>query len=109
MTAEQTVWYCRFSLSDTGMDIARQLQDKGKAVCPSLASPDSTAAGNRDISAALTSDLKECDTFSSALPAKRKKTPATKNKDQDRCRTLVRTVLHVTPCQQVHLVSTPVS
>ncbi|GFG29411.1 hypothetical protein Cfor_02614 [Coptotermes formosanus] len=70
------------------MDIARQLCNKGDDVSPSLPSPDSTAAGNGEMSATLTSDLREYDTFSAAISAKRK-TTAAKNRDHNNCHTLV--------------------
>ena len=108
VNAEQTVVCCRFSLSDAGTDIARQLQDKGDAVCASLSSPDSTAAGNAEMSPTLTSDRKEYSTFSAAISVKRKTTDA-KNRDHDNCHTLVRIALRLTSCQQVYLVSKPSS
>jgi hypothetical protein len=69
---------------------------------------DSTAAGNAEMSATLTVDHKECNTFSAATSLKRKTTDA-KNRDHDNCHTLVRTALLVTSCQQVYLVSKPSS
>jgi hypothetical protein len=71
--------------------------DKGDAVCPSLVSPYSTAAGNGEMSATRTSDLKEYDTVIAAISVKRK-TTAAKNRDHNSCYTLVRTALHVTSC-----------
>lgn len=92
MIAEQTVRCCRFSLSDAGAAVAQQLLDKGDATCPNLASPDSTPAGHGEESATLTSDPKECDTFSAATSVKRKKTTAVKNRDHKNSHTMVRTV-----------------
>jgi hypothetical protein len=74
VNAKQTVQCCRFSLSDSGTDIAQQLQDKGDSICSNLASPDSTAAGHGKVSAILMSDPKTCDTFSAATSVKRKTT-----------------------------------
>jgi len=64
----------------------------GDATCPNLASPDSTAAGHGEVSATLTPDPKEYDTFSAATSVKRKKTTAVKNKDHKNCHTAVQTV-----------------
>lgn len=86
---EQTVRCCRFSLSDAGAAVAQQLQGKGDATCPNLASPDSTAAGRGEVSATLASDHKEYDTFSAATSVKRKKTTAVKNRDHKECHTAV--------------------
>lgn len=92
MNAEQTVPCCRFSLSDAGSALAQQLQDKGDAMCPNLASPDSTAPSHEEVSATRTSDPKEHDTFSTATSVKRKKNTAVKKRDRNYCHTTVRTV-----------------
>jgi hypothetical protein len=92
VNAEQTVRCCRFSLSDAGAAVAQLLRDKGDATCPNLASPDSTAAGRGEVSATLTSDPKESDTFTAATSVKRKNTTAVKNRDRKNCHTVVRTV-----------------
>ena len=89
MNAEKTVQCCRFSLSDAGAAVAEQLQDKGDATCPNLASLDSTAAGHGEVSATLTSDPKEYDTFSAAASVTRKKTTAVKNRDHTNSHTTV--------------------
>ena len=91
LNAKQTVWCCRFSLSDAGAAVAQQLRDKGDAVCPNLASPDDTAAGHGEVSATLTSDPKESDTFSAATSVKRK-TTAVRIRGHKNCHTSVRTV-----------------
>lgn len=92
MNAERTVRCCRFSLSDAGAAVAKQLRDEGDAKCPNLASPDSTATGHREVSATLMSDPKEYDTSSAATSVKRKKNTAVKNRDHKTCLTTVRTV-----------------
>jgi hypothetical protein len=92
VNAEQTVQCCRFSLSRAGSAVAQQLQDKGDATCPNLASPDSTAAGHGEESATLMSDPKEYDTCSAATSVKRKKTTAVKNRDHKNSHTMVQRV-----------------
>jgi hypothetical protein len=85
---------CRFSLSDAGADVARQLRDAGDApvskplVCaaPEIISidisdderptTDGTAAGDGEIAASLVCDNKEYPTLSAAISVKRKATAA---------------------------------
>jgi hypothetical protein len=88
---------CRFSLSDTGSDVAQQLRDMGDASpsrpfasaapCiipvdmsgdghPRCATPDGAAAINGDIATTRMSDNKEYHTTSTAAISRKKKTTA---------------------------------
>lgn len=86
---------CRFSLSDAGAAMARQLRDGSDAsvskplAAPEIISvdisdddspisetPDGTVAGNGDVAATLMCDNKQCLTASAPIHVKRKATAA---------------------------------
>jgi hypothetical protein len=93
---------CRFSLSDAGADMARQLRDRNDTCVsnpltapetvetvdisddesPNSATPDGTVAVNGDIAATLTCDSKQCPAVSATISVKRK-TTAAKTRDYE--------------------------
>jgi hypothetical protein len=92
---------CRFSLSDAGADMARQLCDRSdtcvSSPCtapeiisvdisddesPNSVTPDGTVAVNGDIAATLTCDSKQCPAVSATISRKRK-TTAAKTRDYE--------------------------